>query len=101
MNNNIMDLKFFFESEKDFFTNAFNEAYNIGVEEDNSNVPSEPVESPESVSEGEQVEEPATEVETPSEPSKEQTKEIINEIKRVLAPGGYLIGRINSANETM
>ena len=31
--------------------------------------------------------------------NKEQTKEIINEIKRVLAPGGYLIGRINSAND--
>lgn len=31
--------------------------------------------------------------------NKEQTKEIINEIKRVLAPGGYLIGRVNSAND--
>ncbi len=30
---------------------------------------------------------------------KEQTKEIINEIKRVLTPGGYLIGRVNSAND--
>ena len=76
MNNNIMDLKFFFESEKDFFTNAFNEAYNIGGEEDNSNAPSEPVEPPENVSEGKQVEEPATEVETPPEPYKEQIKEM-------------------------
>ena len=76
MNNNIMNLKFFFESEKDFFTNAFNEAYNIGGEEDTSNTPSEPVESPESVSEGEQVEEPATEEGTPSELSKEQIKEM-------------------------
>lgn len=31
--------------------------------------------------------------------NKEQTKEIINEIKRVLAPGGHLIGRVNSAND--
>ena len=79
MNNNIMDiidLKFFFESEKDFFTNAFNEAYNIGGEEDNSNTPSEPLESPETGSEGEQVEKPATEEEFPPEPSKEQIKEM-------------------------
>ena len=76
MNNNIMDLKFFFESEKDFFTNAFNEAYNIGGEEDTFNTPSEPVEPPETGSDGEQVEEPATEVETSPEPSKEQIKEM-------------------------
>ena len=76
MNNNIMNLKFFFESEKDFFTNAFNEAYNIGGEEDNSNAPSEPVESPETGSEGEQVQEPAKEEETAPELTKEQIKEM-------------------------
>ena len=76
MNNNKINLKFFFESEKDFFTNAFNEAYNIGVEEDNSNPPSEPVESPETGSEGEQVQEPAKEEETAPELTKEQIKEM-------------------------
>ena len=71
-----MNLKFFFESEKDFFTNAFNEAYNIGGEENNAKDSSERIESPETGSEGEQVEEPATEVEIPPEPSKEQIKEM-------------------------
>ena len=76
MNNNKINLKFFFDSEKDFFTNAFNDTYNIGVEEDNPNTPQEPVESPETGSEGEQVQEPAKEEETSPEFTKEQIKEM-------------------------
>lgn len=75
-----MNLKFFGEFGKDFFTNAFNEAYNI-TEGTNEvpDTPSEPIESPESVS-NEQVEEiPAEVEETPQKPSKEEIERMYKE----------------------
>lgn len=75
-----MNLKFFGDFGKDFFTNAFNEAYNIGEEQ------SEGVETPSDAPEGtesvpnDQVEEiPAKEEETPVKPSKEEIKALYEE----------------------
>lgn len=75
-----MNLKFFGENGKDFFTNAFNEAYNIGEETDEvTEAPPEAPESTESVS-NEEVEEIPTEVEeTPQKPSKEEVKAMYEE----------------------
>lgn len=75
MNNILtMNLKFFGENDKDFFTNAFNEAYNIGEEDNIPDTSSEPVEDAESVSNVEQVEEPVVEDKTPQQPSKEEIR---------------------------
>ena len=75
-----MNLKFFGENGKDFFTNAFNEAYNIGEEVmDVAEAPSEAPESTESVS-NEEVEQIPVEVEkTPQKPSKEEIKAMYEE----------------------
>lgn len=81
-NNNvkIMDLKFFGENGKDFFTNAYNEAYNI-VEGDIDVVdsPSDAVEETESVSDTKEVEIPAEKEEAPYKPSKEEIKAMYEE----------------------
>lgn len=70
-----MDLTFFGNSEKDFFTNAFEEAYNIGeVESEVTDTPSDAPEATESVS-NEQVEEiPIEKEEAPQSLSKEEIK---------------------------
>ncbi len=77
MNNDLrIDLQIFTESEKDFFTNAFNEAYNIGEEESASEGTPEPPQEPESVPDEPSVEEPAKTEEPPKEPSKDEIKEM-------------------------
>lgn len=75
-----MDLKFFGENGKDFFTNAYNEAYNIVEgETDVVDSPSDAVEEPESVSNVEEVETPVEQEETPYKPSKEEIKAMYEE----------------------
>lgn len=70
-----MDLTFFGNSEKDFFTNAFEEAYNIGeVESEVTDTPSDAPESIESVPNEEVEQIPTKEEETPTELSKEEIK---------------------------
>lgn len=75
-----MDLQIFGDFGKDFFTNAFEEAYNIGEEtEEVSDAPSDAPESTESVPK-EQVEEIPTQTEeTPKKPSKEEIKQLYEE----------------------
>lgn len=73
----IMNLGIFGDFGKDFFTNAFEEAYNIGEEETQVvDTPSDVPESTESVPK-EQVDEIPTQIEeTPKKPSKEEIKEL-------------------------
>lgn len=82
MKNNIlsMNLQIFGDFGKDFFTNAFEEAYNIGEEtEEVVEAPSDAPESNESVS-NEQVEELPTQTEeTPKKPSKDEVKQLYEE----------------------
>lgn len=75
-----MDLKLFGENGKDFFTNAYNEAYNI-VEGDTDvpNTPSDVIEEPESVSNQEVIETPVEKEETLQKPSKEEIKAMYEE----------------------
>ena len=75
-----MNLQIFGDFGKDFFTNAFEEAYNIGEEESEvTDTPSDAPESNESVS-NEQVEQLPTEIEeTPKTPSKEEIKQLYEE----------------------
>ena len=76
----VMNLKIFGNFGKDFFTNAFNEAYNIGEGENEvQEAPSDAPESTESVS-NEQVEEiPVKEEIEPVKPSKEEIKAMYEE----------------------
>lgn len=71
----VLNLTFFGNSEKDFFTNAFEEAYNIGeVENEVTDTSSDAPEATESVSD-EQVDEIPTQTdEVPTELSKEEIK---------------------------
>lgn len=75
-----MNLTIFGDFGKDFFTNAFEEAYNIGEEtEEVVEAPSDAPESNESVS-NEQVEELPTQTEeTPKKPSKDEVKQLYEE----------------------
>lgn len=75
-----MNLQIFGDFGKDFFTNAFEEAYNIGEEETQvTDTPSDAPESTESVPK-EQVEEIPTQIEeTPKKPSKEEIKQLYEE----------------------
>ena len=77
MNNRLMNLEMFGNFGKDFFTNAFNEAYNIS--EGDTEVPntsSEAVESTESVSDVEVEQIPSEEEKTPVEPPKPSKEEV-------------------------
>lgn len=54
-----MNLKMFsMDDDRDFFTSAFNEAYEITAPSDEPEIPSEPIEEPENVSDVEEVEIP-------------------------------------------
>ena len=76
----MMNLKIFGNFGKDFFTNAFNEAYNIGEEQNEvSEVPSEVVEEAESVPNPPSEEIPVKEEETSKKLSKEEIKEMYEE----------------------
>lgn len=76
----MMNLKIFGNFGKDFFTNAFNEAYNIGEEQNEvSEAPSEVVEETESVPNPPSEEIPVKEEETSKKPSKEEIKEMYEE----------------------
>lgn len=75
-----MNLQIFGDFGKDFFTNAFEEAYNIGEEE--TQVTETPSDAPESTESGsnEQVEEIPTQIEeTPKKPSKEEVQQLYEE----------------------
>ena len=77
MNNELkINLQYFTESEKDFFTNAFNEAYNIGEEESASDVPFEPPQEPESDDKGVDEQIPDDRQESAPEPSKDEIKSL-------------------------
>lgn len=75
-----INLTFFGEFDKDFFTNAFNEAYNIteGSTED-TEVPSDAPEATETVSEPQVEEIPAQVEEAPQKPSKEEIEQMYKE----------------------
>lgn len=83
-----MNLEIFGENDKDFFTKAFEESYNIGEEE---NIPSEDVEDTENGSEVEDEqtivdneEKPENATETPEEEVEEKQKELTpQEIKEL------------------
>ena len=77
MNNRLMNLEMFGNFGKDFFTNAFNEAYNISEgDTEVSNTSSEAVESTESVSNVEVEQIPSEEEKTPVEPPKPSKEEV-------------------------
>lgn len=76
-----MNLKIFGESDKDFFNNAYNSAYNIGSEEvEDTDISSEVVGEPESVSNEVSEEIPGEPTETPQIETQELTPEQIKEL---------------------
>ena len=75
-----MNLKIFGNFGKDFFTNAFNEAYNIGEEQNEViEAPSEVAQETESVPNPPVEEIPSEKEETSKKPSKEEIKEMYEE----------------------